>query len=147
MWEQAANKVAQRSRTIEAAALVATLTLLLMEAIFIFWPIHRAMTQALERAKKERDCAIQALAAADKAASARIAFLEKMTHELRTPLTAIIGRSELIQEDIAELVASNSNYKDLCSDTSKITSEANGLLKLIEEITNQAVEISGGKKF
>jgi Type IV pili methyl-accepting chemotaxis transducer N-term/His Kinase A (phospho-acceptor) domain len=147
LWEKTANEAAQRSRKIEATALVATLALLFLEAIFIFWPIHKAMEQALAQAHTERDRAISAHGAAELAAQARIAFLEKMTHELRTPLTAIIGRSEIMQEDIGDLVCSNSNYKSLSTDTSKIISEAHGLLKMIGDITNDAIEQSGGKRF
>jgi signal transduction histidine kinase len=144
LWEAKAKAASHRLRTIEAAALAITLTLLALEALFIFWPTYQAMQRAVKQAEDERDSAISAKAAAALAASARIRFLEHMTHELRTPLTAIIGRSEIIVEDANSMKPNDSGAQSIEMDASKIGIEARKLLDFIEAATDDAITCSGG---
>ena len=81
----------------------------------------------------ERKEASRALTAARDAAEganrAKSAFLANMSHELRTPLSAVIGYTELLEED-AEEVGGGSMLTDL----GKIKSNAKHLLGLINDV-------------
>ena len=81
----------------------------------------------------ERREAEHALAAAKEAAEAanraKSTFLANMSHELRTPLTAVIGYSEMLEEELEDL-----GEKDLVSDLGKIESNARHLLSLINDV-------------
>ena len=81
----------------------------------------------------ERREAEQALAAAKDAAEAanraKSTFLANMSHELRTPLTAVIGYSEMLQEELEDL-----GEKALVRDLGKIESNARHLLSLINDV-------------
>lgn len=60
---------------------------------FIYWAaIQRDITQRVEDEQKLRN----ALAAAEKASTAKSEFLSSMSHELRTPLNAILGYGQLL---------------------------------------------------
>jgi signal transduction histidine kinase len=67
--------------------------------------------------------------AAECANAAKSVFLASMSHEIRTPLTAIIGYSELLQED-AELSGNVNTLPDL----QKIHTAGKHLLSLISNI-------------
>ncbi len=81
----------------------------------------------------ERRRAEEALSAAKEAAEAanraKSAFLANMSHELRTPLSAVIGYSEMLEEEMADL-----NEPHLVSDLKKIESNARHLLSLINDV-------------
>ncbi len=73
------------------------------------------------------------LAAAKEAAEAanrsKSVFLANMSHELRTPLSAVIGYSEMLEEEVEEL-----GEKRLLSDLGKIKTNARHLLSLINDV-------------
>ena len=81
----------------------------------------------------ERRQAEEALSAAKEAAEAanraKSAFLANMSHELRTPLSAVIGYSEMLEEEMADL-----GEPHLVSDLKKIESNARHLLSLINDV-------------
>ena len=81
----------------------------------------------------ERREAENALAAAKEAAEsanrAKSTFLANMSHELRTPLTAVIGYSEMLEEELEDL-----GHKDLVADLGKIETNARHLLSLINDV-------------
>ncbi len=81
----------------------------------------------------ERRRAEDALAAAKEAAEAanraKSAFLANMSHELRTPLSAVIGYSEMLEEEMADL-----GEPHLVADLKKIESNARHLLSLINDV-------------
>ncbi len=65
-------------------------------------------------------------------------FIANMSHELRTPLTAIMGYSELVQEDV------RASGLDACAgDVRKIQDSAQALLGLINEILDMSKVESG----
>jgi signal transduction histidine kinase/CheY-like chemotaxis protein len=81
---------------------------------------------ALLLAKEEADIA---KGAAEEANKAKSAFLANMSHELRTPLSAVIGYSEMLEEEVEEL-----GEKSMLADLGKIKSNAKHLLSLINDV-------------
>ncbi|MGB5179443.1 MAG: response regulator [Gammaproteobacteria bacterium] len=66
---------------------------------------------------------------AEQANRAKSAFLANMSHELRTPMNAIIGYSEMLQED-----AVDSGQEEFIPDLEKINAAGKHLLSLINDI-------------
>ena len=77
--------------------------------------------------------------AADEANQAKSQFLANMSHEIRTPLNAIIGYSELLQEEAEEL-----NLSEIVPDLEKINMSGKNLLVLINDILDLS-KIEAGK--
>ena len=67
--------------------------------------------------------------AAEAANRAKSSFLANMSHELRTPLSAVIGYSEMMEEEVEDL-----GEKGLLADLGKIKSNARHLLSLINDV-------------
>jgi PAS domain S-box-containing protein len=85
--------------------------------------------RAEEELQKAKDAAEVNARAAEAASRAKSAFLANMSHELRTPLTAIIGYSELIQEE-----AEDRGYTDFAPDLEKIQTAGRHLLAIISDV-------------
>ena len=66
---------------------------------------------------------------AEQANRAKSAFLANMSHELRTPMNAIIGYSEMLQEE-----AEDSGQQEFIPDLEKINAAGKHLLSLINDI-------------
>jgi PAS domain S-box-containing protein len=75
----------------------------------------------------------QAKEAAEAASRAKSTFLANISHEVRTPLTAIIGYSELLQQDVCER-----GLADLVSDLERIRVAGTHLLTLINDVLNMS---------
>ena len=67
--------------------------------------------------------------AAEGANRAKSAFLANMSHELRTPLSAVIGYTELLEEDAAD-----TGEEGMLPDLGKIKTNAKHLLSLINDV-------------
>ncbi|WP_313901793.1 GAF domain-containing protein [Methylobacterium sp. J-088] len=80
------------------------------------------------RKRSERQLAA-AKATAEEANRAKSEFLANMSHELRTPLSAVIGYSEMLQEEMED-----AGHEDLLPDMRKIESNARHLLGLINDV-------------
>ena len=91
-----------------------------------------AKTEA-ERAREEAVAAQveaeNAKDAAEAANRAKSSFLANMSHELRTPLSAVIGYSEMMEEEVEDL-----GEQGLLTDLGKIKSNARHLLSLINDV-------------
>ncbi len=77
--------------------------------------------------------------AAESASQTKSAFLANMSHELRTPLTAIIGYSELLREESADL-----DRETLTARLEKIEVSANHLLGVINDVLDMS-KIEAGR--
>ncbi|MCJ2088519.1 response regulator [Methylobacterium sp. E-005] len=87
--------------------------------------VHEDITErdAFELALREaRD-------AAEEHSRAKSRFLANMSHELRTPLSAVIGYSEMLEEEAEEL-----GQESLLKDLGRIKSNAQHLLGLINDV-------------
>lgn len=100
-------------------------------------------TEELEQNNEELRAAQSALAEARDAAMqanwAKSAFLANMSHELRTPMNAIIGYSEMLQDEIFD-----GNPAIVAGDLKKINAAAHHLLLLINNILDLS-KIEAGK--
>ena len=77
---------------------------------------------------------------AERANEAKSLFLANMSHELRTPLSAIIGYSEMMQEEIGD----GADASELAPDLRKIEGNARHLLGLINDVLDLS-KIESGK--
>ena len=79
--------------------------------------------------REARDEAELAREAAEQGTRAKSAFLANMSHELRTPMNAIIGYSEMLQEELDE-----EGQEQFIPDINRIESAGRHLLSLINDI-------------
>ncbi|MCK5877920.1 MAG: response regulator [Candidatus Marithrix sp.] len=94
----------------------------------------------LEHKVEERTLELnQAKKLAEKANATKSQFLANMSHELRTPMNAIIGYSEMLQED-----ADDMDLTDFSKDLDKIHSAGKHLLGLINDVLDLS-KIESGK--
>ena len=82
-----------------------------------------------ERAVAARERAEEARKAAEGANRAKSAFLANMSHELRTPLSAVIGYTEMLEEQAEDM-----GEAEMLTDLGKVKSNAKHLLGLINDV-------------
>jgi signal transduction histidine kinase len=113
------SSVKSSMQVIEANALAAELA-------------HARTEQALTLAQ-------EAQAQAERATKAKSLFLANMSHELRTPMNAIIGYSEMLQEEAEE-----NGHDEYVPDLTKVQSAGRHLLSLINDVLDLS-KIEAGK--
>jgi len=87
---------------------------------------RKQVEQAVAAARQAAEAAREAAEAANQSKSQ---FLANMSHELRTPLSAVIGYSEMIEEEMEDL-----GQEQLLGDVRKIKANARHLLSLINDV-------------
>lgn len=102
-----------------------------------------ASVEALESEVAERQAVEvklrQALRELELASSAKSTFLANMSHEFRTPLNAIIGYTELLEEE-----AKDADHGEMYADLRKVKTAGLHLLNLINEVLDYS-KIEAGK--
>ncbi len=115
-----------------------------------FYPLYRGdgrreidgagMVVADITERKRAEVAVAAARdAAEEANRAKSTFIANMSHELRTPLSAIIGYSEMLQEEIED----SGDPGGLAGDMRKIEGNARHLLGLINDVLDLSKVESG----
>lgn len=99
----------------------------------------RAMAPTLDALQQEREQADQERLAAREASQAKSRFLANMSHELRTPLSAIIGYSELVQEEADDL-----EPDEVREHVEKVVISAKHLLRLVNDVLDLS-KVEAGK--
>ena len=93
----------------------------------------------IDARKRSEQLLAAARDAAEEANVAKSTFIANMSHELRTPLSAIIGYSEMLQEEMED----GAEVGDLAPDMRKIEGNARHLLGLINDVLDLSKVESG----
>jgi len=96
------------------------------------------VVSALSNARNYREIQ-ESRAVADAANEAKSRFLANMSHELRTPMNAIIGYTEMIEEEAEER-----GLQDMIPDLQKVLSSSHHLLSLINDVLDLS-KVEAGK--
>lgn len=94
-FELAARERVDRVANIELYLWIATLLLLVVEAIVIFYPMERQITDSIKKLVATKNKAEASALQAKQASKAKSEFLSNMSHELRTPMNGLFGMIEL----------------------------------------------------
>jgi signal transduction histidine kinase/DNA-binding response OmpR family regulator len=129
----------------EAAPVFSTLCTLVAVGMVVLpiWRTAHILGGRLDRAERERNEAWEQMRRAKEEAEehdrAKGRFLANMSHELRTPLTAILGYSEMLQEE-----ARDAGHDQLLPDLAQVHVQGKHLLTLINDLLDMS-KINAGK--
>ncbi|MEW9799204.1 response regulator [Alteromonas sp. CYL-A6] len=134
-----ANEARQHVRnveTLETYLWIATLLLLLVEALYIFRPMERQIISTIAKLKDSTK-------AAEAANKAKSEFLASMSHELRTPMNGMFGMIELAMDNpdrssqyLKKSQAAGRQLLNLINDILDLSKIEAGKLKIINESFN-----------
>ena len=99
MFEQEAKSNVDAVSSLEFYLWLATLSLLGLEAFFIFAPMDRKIKKTIEHLYEATDKAEIEAKKANEANKAKSEFLSNMSHELRTPMNGLFGMIELAMDN------------------------------------------------
>ena len=97
----------------------------------------KEMEESNKKLKKAKDITTEALQTAENANKAKTDFLSNMSHDIRTPMNAIIGYTQLLENNL-------DNKKQALDYISKLKSSSTILLSLINYIL-EMTQIESGK--
>ena len=138
-FEAQSHNTINRLQHWQSGVFAATLVVLLIEGLVIFWPLEKELNRNFRLLLKSRERARRSQDKADQANQAKSEFLANMSHELRTPLNAINGFSELMAlESFGPM--GNSSYLEYSAD---ILKSGRHLLRVIDDILDVAQIESG----
>ncbi|KXJ60825.1 MAG: two-component system sensor histidine kinase [Alteromonas sp. Nap_26] len=95
LFEREASARVDTVASVEVYLWLGTLLLLLIEAIFIFSPLDKAVRDSIKNLTTLKNQAEIAEQEARRASKAKSEFLSSMSHELRTPMNGLFGMIEL----------------------------------------------------
>lgn len=113
---------------------------MLATAATFMWAFARDLGMALQASEERGTQVSAALAAADHANAAKSQFLANMSHELRTPLSGILGYTELIGEELADL----GTFEEVEEDLNRVRAAATHLHQVIDDVLDLS-KIEAGK--
>ena len=98
--------------------------------------VRTDITRDYQEQEKKNDALREALALAEHANQAKSSFLSKMSHDIRTPMNAIVGMTELAQQDIDD-------RERVMESLSVIATSSQHLLTIINDILDMSLIESG----
>jgi len=138
-YERFARADIKKLQDRETLATGATLFLLLIEALFIFYPMDLKIQCAFRLIQEKNDHLAAERKRAERASRSKSSFLSTVSHELRTPLNAIIGFSECLQAGIYGPLASPQQTESI----DNIHKSGTHLLSLVEDILDVSLTDTG----
>lgn len=133
-FERESRDAVYRLQIWQLSIFVATLVVLVLQGLVIFWPLDRELNHNFHLLLKSRQRARKAKDEASRANRAKSEFLANMSHELRTPLNAINGFSEMMSVEAFGPIGSDT-YREYAGD---ILKSGRHLLHIIDDIFDVA---------